>query len=153
MNSDDHRQVLDPGDGPAESRGVVAVVVLVILVFSLFVEIAGAGRGFYLPEVALSVVMTVLFGATLLTGQPLSYTVTRKIRLEPAETTDPAAHMWPHRRITFAWFVFWAVQVAVMVPLYLAGKVVLLGSFALVVTLALTWLWVRDRSTARTGAV
>ncbi|MFI6999552.1 DUF3159 domain-containing protein [Nocardia sp. NPDC050175] len=121
MDSDDQRQVLHPGDGPAESRGaevwgkframhgpqhlldgaapaigfligysvagaevgvfvailiavvlgavrlmrgdsvrVVAVAVLVILVFSLFVEITGEGRGFYLPEVALSVVMTVL---------------------------------------------------------------------------------------------
>ncbi|MFI6045599.1 DUF3159 domain-containing protein [Nocardia sp. NPDC051321] len=222
MNSDDRRQALDPGDGPAESRGVVAemwgkframhgpqhlldgaapaigfligysvagaevgvfvailiavvlgavrlmrgdsvrvvaVAVLVILVFSLFVEITGEGRGFYLPEVALSVVMTVLFGATLLTGQPLSYTVTRKIRLEPAEPKDRAARVRLHRRVTLAWFVFWAVHVAVMVPLYLADKVVLLGSFALVfgkpalvVMLALTWLWVRDRSTAGTGA-
>lgn len=222
MNSDVHRQAPDPGDGPAEARGVVAemwgkframhgsqhlldgaapaigfligysvagaevgvfvailiavvlgavrlmrgdsvrvvaAAVLVILVFSLFVEITGEGRGFYLPEVALSVVMTVLFGATLLTGKPLSFTVTRKIRLEPAEPTDPAARWRLHRRITFAWFVFWAVHVAVMVPLYLADKVVLLGSFALVfgkpalvVMLALTWLWVRDRSTARTGA-
>ncbi|MEU7138363.1 hypothetical protein ABZ942_02810 [Nocardia sp. NPDC046473] len=157
MDSDDQRQVLHPGDGPAESRGaqmwgkframhgsqhllagtapaigfligysavgaevgvfvaiLIAVVlgavrlmrsdsvrvvaVLVILVFSLFVEITGEGRGFYLPEVALSVVMTVLSGATLLTGKTLSYTVTRKIRLEPAA---PAVR--PHRRITFAW--------------------------------------------------
>ncbi|WP_433656914.1 DUF3159 domain-containing protein [Nocardia sp. CA-128927] len=105
-----------------DSVRVVALAVLVILVFSLFVEITGEGRGFYLPEVALSVVMTVLFGATLLTGKPLSYTVTRKIRLEPAEPAAPALRLRLHRRITFAWFVFWAVHVAVMVPLYLADK-------------------------------
>ncbi|CAM4027869.1 DUF3159 domain-containing protein [Nocardia ninae] len=222
MNSDDQREVLDPGDSPAESRGVVAEMwgkframrgpqhildgaapaigfligysaagaevgvfvailiavllgavrlmrgdsvrvvagaVLVILVFSLFVEITGEGRGFYLPEVALSVVMTVLFGATLLTGKPLSYTVSRRIRLEPAEPADTATRLRLHRRITFAWFVFWAAHVAVMVPLYLADKVVLLGTFALVfgkpalvVMLALTWLWVRSKTTVRAGA-
>ncbi|WP_378732522.1 DUF3159 domain-containing protein [Nocardia brasiliensis] len=138
-----------------DSVRVVAVAVLVILVFSLFVEITGEGRGFYLPEVAFSVVMTVLFGATLLTGKPLSYPVSRKIRLEPAEPADPAARLRLHRRITFAWFVFWAVHVAVMVPLYVADKVVLLGTFALVfgkpalvVMLALTWLWVRRKTAA-----
>ncbi|WP_405165928.1 DUF3159 domain-containing protein [Nocardia sp. NBC_01499] len=177
MNPDDQREVLDRGDGLADSRGVlaekwgkfavrlvrgdsvrvVALAVLVILVFSLFVEITGEGRGFYRPEVALSVVMTVLFGATLLTGKPLSYTVTREIRLEPAE---PAARLRRHRRITFAWFVFWAVHVTVMVPHYLADKVVLLGTFALVfgkpalaAMLALTSLWVRDKSTARAVAI
>ncbi|MFB8274396.1 DUF3159 domain-containing protein [Nocardia colli] len=148
MNSDDQRRQLGPGDGLAESRGAevgvfVAILIAValgavrlmrgdsvrvvagaVLVFSLFVEITGEGRGFYLPEVALSVVMTVL-----------------------------------HSQITLAWFVFWAAHVAVMVPLYLADKVVLLGTFALVfgkpalvVLLALTWLWVREKSTAQAGA-
>ncbi|MFE9575909.1 hypothetical protein ACFYO1_05950 [Nocardia sp. NPDC006044] len=56
--------------------------------------------------------------------------------------------------------MFWAAHVAVMVPLYVADKAVLLGGTfallfgkpALIVMLALTWLWVRDRSTARAGA-
>ncbi|WP_330249372.1 DUF3159 domain-containing protein [Nocardia sp. NBC_00565] len=129
---------------------VVAISVLVILVLSLFVEITGEGRGFYLPEVALCVVMTVLFGATLLIGKPLSYTVSRRIRLEPADPADPAARLRLHRRITLAWFVFWPVHVVVMLPLYLADKVVILGTVALilgkpalVVMLAATWLWVR----------
>ncbi|GAA5083727.1 DUF3159 domain-containing protein [Nocardia iowensis] len=142
-----------------DSVRVVAVAVLVILVFSLFVEITGEGRGFYLPEVAFSVVMTVLFGATLITGKPLSYPVSRKIRLEPTEPADPAARLRLHRRITFVWFVFWAVHVAVMVPLYVADKVVLLGTFALVfgkpalvVMLALTWLWVRRKTAAGVDA-
>ncbi|MGW4767571.1 DUF3159 domain-containing protein [Nocardia sp. NPDC004278] len=133
-----------------DSVRVVAASVLVILVFSLFVEITGEGRGFYLPEVALCLVLTVLFGSTLLTGKPLSYTVSRRIRLEPAQPADPAVRLPLHRRITLAWFVFWAVHVAVMLPLYLANKVVILGTVALilgkpalVVMLAVTWLWVR----------
>jgi len=143
-----------------DSVRVVAMSVLVILVLSLFVEITGEGRGFYLPEVALCVVMTVLFGATLLIGKPLSYTMSRRIRLEPAE---PAARLRLHRRITLAWFVFWAVHVVVMVPLYLADKVVILGTVALilgkpalVVMLAVTWLWVRtkrEQPTTRAEAV
>lgn len=135
-----------------DSIRVVAASVSVILVFSLFVEITGVGRGFYLPELALCVVMTVLFGATLLTGKPLSYTVSRRIRLEPAEPADPAVRLRLHRRITLAWFVFWAVHVAVMLPLYLVNKVVILGTVALilgkpalVVLLAVTWLWVRGK--------
>ncbi|MFX0576772.1 DUF3159 domain-containing protein [Nocardia nepalensis] len=135
-----------------DSVRVVAVSVLVILVLSLFVEITGEGRGFYLPEVAVCVVMTVLFGATLLTGVPLTYTVSRRIRLEPAEPADPQARLRLHRRITLAWFVFWAVHVAVMLPLYLANKVVILGTVALILgkpalvaMLAVTWLWVRAK--------
>ncbi|MEV6429606.1 DUF3159 domain-containing protein [Nocardia sp. NPDC051463] len=146
-----------------DSVRVVAVSVLVILVLSLFVEITGQGRGFYLPEVALCVVMTVLFGATLLTGKPLSCTVCRRIGLEPAEPADPATRLRLHRRITLAWFVFWVVHVVVTLPLYLADKVVVrgtvalvLGTPALVLMLAVTWLWVRDRSgqlTSRSEAI
>ncbi|WP_406231514.1 DUF3159 domain-containing protein [Nocardia sp. NBC_01009] len=136
-----------------DSVRVVAVSVLVVLVFSLFVDITGQGRGFYLPEVALCVVMTALFGATLLTGKPLSYTVRRRIRLEPAEPADPATRLRLHQRITLAWFVFWAAPVLVMLPLYPADKVAIpgtvalvLGKPALVIMLAVTWLWVRDKS-------
>jgi hypothetical protein len=136
-----------------DSVRIVALSVLVVLVFSLFVEITGEGRAFYLPEVALCIVMAVLFGATVLTGKPLSYTVSRRIRLEPAEPADPAARLQLHRRITLAWFIFWAVHVVVMVPLYIADKVVVLGTVALilgkpalVVMLAVTWLWVRNKS-------
>ncbi|WP_433732979.1 DUF3159 domain-containing protein [Nocardia sp. CA-129566] len=131
-----------------DSVRVVVASALVILVFSLFVEITGQARGFYLPEVALCVVMTALFGATLRTGKPLSYTVSRRIRLEPAEPADPALRLHLHRRITLAWFVFWAV----MLPLYLANKVVILGTVALIlgkpallVMLAVTWLRVRAK--------
>ncbi|WP_433683699.1 DUF3159 domain-containing protein [Nocardia sp. CA-119907] len=131
-----------------DSVRVVAASAVVILVFSLFVETTGDGRGFYLPEVALCVVMTVLFGATQLIGKPLSYTVSRRIRLEPAEPADPAVRLRLHRRITLAWFVFWAV----MLPLYLANEVAILGTVALilgkpalVIMLAVTWLWVRAK--------
>ncbi|WP_433202067.1 hypothetical protein ACQP1G_11530 [Nocardia sp. CA-107356] len=65
--------------------------------------------------------------------------------LEPA---DSAIRLRRHRRITLARFVFWAVLAAVMVPLYLANKLVILGTVALilgkpalVVMLAVTWLW------------
>ncbi|MFI9407394.1 DUF3159 domain-containing protein [Nocardia sp. NPDC052316] len=139
-----------------DSVRVVAGAVLVILVFSLFVEITGEGRGFYLPEVALSVVMTVLFGATLLTGKPLSCSVSRRIRLEPAEPADAAARQHLHRRITLVWFGFWAAHVAVVVPRYLADKVgafaLVFGKPALVVMLASTWLWVRRKTAVRAGA-
>ncbi|MBB5912091.1 hypothetical protein BJY24_000958 [Nocardia transvalensis] len=52
--------------------------------------------------------------------------------------------------LTPAWFVFWAVHLVIMVPLYVANEVVLLGSVALVlgkpalvVMIGVTWLWVR----------
>lgn len=147
MNSDDQRLQLDPGDGLAESRGVfvanlfavaldtvrlmradsvrmVVGVALVIPVGSPFVEIAGAGRGFRLPDVALSVVITVLFGAMSLTGKPLSYTATRETRLEPAASVARS-----HRRITL--------------PVYF-------GKPALGDVLAPTW--VPDKPTVRAGA-
>ncbi|PXX64024.1 uncharacterized protein DUF3159 [Nocardia tenerifensis] len=131
---------------------VRAVAVLVILVF---VEITAEGRGFYLPEVAWSVVMTVLFGATLLTGASLSFAVTREVRPAPG---DPTGRLRAHRRVTFAWFLFRAVHVAVMAPLHVADKVVRdsfasnFGNPALARMLAPTRLWVRDEPIVRAGA-
>ncbi|MFJ1457500.1 DUF3159 domain-containing protein [Nocardia sp. N2S4-5] len=133
-----------------DSVKVVAISVAVVVVFSLFVGITGEGRGFYLPDLILCAVFAVAFGLTLLTGRPLTHWVCRRIGLEPADAADPRARLRLHRRVTLAWFVFWAVHLVVMVPLYVADKVVLLGTVALVlgkpalvVMIAGTWLWVR----------
>ncbi|MEU8899047.1 DUF3159 domain-containing protein [Nocardia sp. NPDC048505] len=133
-----------------DSVKVVAVSVALVVVFSLFVGITGEGRGFYLPDLLICAVCAAAFGLTLLTGRPLSHWICRRIGLEPAESADPAARRRLHRRVTLAWFVFWAVHLVLMVPLYAADEVVLLGSVALVlgkpalvVMLAVTWLWVR----------
>ncbi|WP_067541244.1 DUF3159 domain-containing protein [Nocardia crassostreae] len=133
-----------------DSIRVVAVSLLVVVVFSLFVGITGEGRGFYLPDLLICAVATLAFGLTLLTGRPLSRWMCRKIGLEPAEHADPDARIALHRTVTLAWFVFWAAHLVIMVPLYLTDKVVLLGSVALVLgkpalvlMLAVTWLWVR----------
>ncbi|NNH70906.1 DUF3159 domain-containing protein [Nocardia uniformis] len=134
-----------------DSVKVVAISVALVVVFSLFVGFTGEGRAFYLPDLLICAVCTVAFGLTLLLPRrPLSHWISRRIGLEPADATDPAARLRLHRRVTLAWFVFWAVHLAVMVPLYAANKVVLLGSVALVlgkpalvVMLAVTWLWIR----------
>ncbi|MEV6770009.1 DUF3159 domain-containing protein [Nocardia sp. NPDC051030] len=133
-----------------DSVRVVGVSVALVVVFSLFVGITGEGRGFYLPDLLICAVAAAAFGVTLLTGKPLSHWICRRIGLEPTEVADPAARIRLHRKVTLAWFVFWALHLVIMVPLYAANKVVLLGSVALVlgkpalvVMLAATWLWVR----------
>ncbi|RDI53416.1 DUF3159 domain-containing protein [Nocardia mexicana] len=133
-----------------DSVKVVAISVAVVVVFSLFVGITGEGRGFYLPDLLICAVCAAAFGITLLTGRPLTHWVCRRIGLEPADAADPAARVRLHRRVTLAWFLFWAVHLVVMVPLYVADKVVVLGSVALilgkpalVVMIAATFLWVR----------
>ncbi|WP_169815542.1 DUF3159 domain-containing protein [Nocardia inohanensis] len=80
----------------------------------------------------------------------------RALGREPVAGADPATWLCLHRRVTLAWFVFWAAHLVLMVPLYLANKVVLLGSVtvilgkpALVVMLAISWLWVRRSVPAR----
>ncbi len=133
-----------------DSVRVVATSLAVVVVFSLFVGVTGEGRGFYLPDILVCVVCTLGFGLTLLTGKPLSHWICRKIGLEPAESADPAPRLALHRRVTLAWFVFWALHLAIMAPLYMANKVVILGAVALVlgkpalvIMVAVTWLWVR----------
>ncbi|MEU0540173.1 DUF3159 domain-containing protein [Nocardia sp. NPDC005978] len=133
-----------------DSVKTVTISLLVVVVFSMFVGITGEGRGFYLPDLLICLFFSVAFGLTLLTGRPLSRWACRRIGLEPAEHADPRARLLLHRRVTGAWFAFWAVHLVVMVPLYAANKVVLLGSVALVLgkpalvlMLAVTWLWVR----------
>ncbi|WP_280267367.1 DUF3159 domain-containing protein [Nocardia wallacei] len=133
-----------------DSVKVVAISVAVVVVFSLFVGITGEGRGFYLPDLLICAVCAAAFGVTLLTGRPLTHWACRRIGLEPADAADPAARVRLHRRVTLAWFLFWAAHLVVMVPLYIANKVVMLGSVALilgkpalVVMIAATFLWVR----------
>lgn len=141
-----------------DSVKVVAISVAVVAVFSLFVGITGEGRAFYLPDLMFCVAGTLAFGLTLLTGRPLTHWICRRIGLEPAEHADPAQRIRLHRKVSLAWFAFWAVHLVIMVPLYVGNKVVLLGSVALVlgkpalvVMIAVTWLWVR-RSLARSRA-
>ncbi|MFJ4657080.1 DUF3159 domain-containing protein [Nocardia sp. NPDC088792] len=133
-----------------DSIKVVAISVAVVALFSLFVGLTGEGRGFYLPDLLVGAAGTLAFGIAAVTRRPLSHWICRRIGLEPAETADPAARLRLHRRVTLAWFVFWALHLVVMVPLYAANQVVILGSVALVlgkpalvVMLAATWLWVR----------
>ncbi|WP_405135331.1 DUF3159 domain-containing protein [Nocardia sp. NBC_01388] len=133
-----------------DSVKVVAISVAVVVVFSLFVGLTGEGRGFYLPDLIICAAGTLAFGLTLLGGRPLSHWISRKVGLEPAAHADPRQRIRLHRRVTLAWFVFWALHLVVMVPLYVGNQVVLLGSVALilgkpalVVMLAASWLWVR----------
>ncbi|MFI6868451.1 DUF3159 domain-containing protein [Nocardia sp. NPDC050406] len=133
-----------------DSVRVVSISLAVVVVFSLFVGITGEGRGFYLPDLVICAIGTAAFGLTLVTGRPLSHWVCTRIGLEPADAADPAARLRLHRKVTLAWFAFWALHLVIMVPLYLADKVVVLGTVALVlgkpalvVMLAGTWLWVR----------
>lgn len=142
-----------------EAVKTVAVSIAAVVVFSLFVGITGEGRGFYLPDLLICAVATVAFGVPLLRGQPLSHWICRKIGLEPAEHADPAERLRLHRKVSVAWFTFWALHLIIMVPLYIANKVVLLGSVALVlgkpalvVMLAVTWLWVRRSLTRHSAA-
>ncbi|NNH71176.1 DUF3159 domain-containing protein [Nocardia uniformis] len=138
-----------------DSARVVLTAVAVVVVFSLFVGITGEGRGFYLPDLLICAVGTVAFGASLLVGRPLSHWACTRIGLEPAESAARPTRIMLHRKVTFAWFVFWALHLVVMVPLYIADKVVVLGTVALVfgkpalvVMLAGTWLWVRRSLTS-----
>lgn len=133
-----------------DSVKVVSISLAVVVVFSLFVGITGEGRGFYLPDLLICGIGTAAFGLTLVTGRPLSHWICRRIGLEPADAADPAERLRLHRRVTFAWFAFWALHLVIMVPLYAANKVVVLGTVALVLgkpalilMLAGTWLWVR----------
>lgn len=130
-----------------DSVRMVVTSVAVVTVFSLFVIFTGEGRGFYLPEILFCVVATVGFGVTLIGRRPLSLWVSQRIRLEARDATPDRLRV--HRRITLAWFVFWALHVAIMGPLYLANKVLVLGTVALflgkpalVAAIALTWLWI-----------
>ncbi|MFE3793644.1 DUF3159 domain-containing protein [Nocardia tengchongensis] len=138
-----------------DSVKVVSVSLATVVVFSLFVGITGEGRGFYLPDLIICAVATAAFGITLLSGRPLSHWASRKLGLERAHTGDPEARIRLHHKVSLAWFAFWALHLLIMVPPYLANKVVLLGTVALVlgkpalvVMLAVTWLWVRSPRTA-----
>lgn len=139
------------GDRPR----VVAVSTALVLVFSAMAAATGEGRDFFLPPLILYTVLTIAFGASLLTATPVTLPICRRIRFEPAETPDPAARTRLHRRVTAAWMVFCVAHVVIMGPVYLADNVVLLGTLALVLNkpmllaaFAGTWVWVRR--TART---
>ncbi|WP_157514345.1 DUF3159 domain-containing protein [Nocardia concava] len=128
----------------------VAISIAAVAVFSLFVGITGEGRGFYLPDLLICAIGAVAFGVPLVTGRPLSHWICRKVGLEPAEHADPEQRIRLHRKVSLAWFAFWMVHLVIMVPLYLANKVVILGTVALilgkpllVVAIAATFLWVR----------
>ncbi|MFE3192700.1 DUF3159 domain-containing protein [Nocardia sp. NPDC059240] len=142
-----------------ESVKTVAISVAAVAVFSLFVGITGEGRGFYLPDLIICAIGAVAFGVPLLTGRPLSHWICRRIGLEPAEHADPEQRIRLHHRVSVAWFAFWMLHLVIMVPLYVANKVVILGTVALilgkpllVVAIAATFLWVRrslDTSSAK----
>ncbi|MBU3063053.1 DUF3159 domain-containing protein [Nocardia sp. NEAU-G5] len=139
------------GDRP----NVVAVSTTLVLIFSAMAAITGHGRDFFLPPLILYAALSVAFGLSLATATPLTLPICRRIRFEPADTTDPAARVRLHRRVTAAWAAFCALHVLVMGPAYLAGNVVLLGTLALILNkpallaaIACTWVWLRR--TART---
>lgn len=129
---------------------VVMASTALVLVFSGMAAATGEGRDFFLPPLILYTVLTVVFGATLFTATPLTLPICRKIRFEPADTTDPEARIRLHRKVTAAWMVFCVLHVLIMGPVYLADNVVLLGTLALILNkpmliaaLAGTWVWVR----------
>ena len=140
-----------------DSVRMVVASVAVVSVFSLFVIFTGEGRGFYLPEILFCVVATIGFGVTLIGRRPLSLWISQRIRLEPRDAASDRLRV--HRRITLAWFVFWALHVVIMAPLYIADQVIVLGTVALflgkpalVAAIALTWLWIVRSRKARTQA-
>ncbi|RMI28182.1 DUF3159 domain-containing protein [Nocardia stercoris] len=143
------------GDRPK----VVAVSTAIVLVFSALAATTGQGRDFFLPPLILYAALTVAFALSL-AATPLTLPICRKLRIEPIETSDPAARARLHRRLTAAWAVFCAAHVLIMTPVYLADNVVLLGTLALILNKpalltasAGTWVWVRGsgrRSSAHT---
>ncbi|MGW4241465.1 DUF3159 domain-containing protein [Nocardia sp. NPDC004722] len=133
-----------------ETVRTVALSVAAVAVFSLFVGITGEGRGFYLPDLIVCAIGAVAFGVPLVTGRPLSHWICRRIGLEPAAHADPEQRIRLHRKVSVAWFAFWMLHLVIMVPLYVADKVVILGTVALilgkpllVVAIAATFLYVR----------
>ncbi|MEU2257666.1 DUF3159 domain-containing protein [Nocardia xishanensis] len=143
-----------------DSVKVVTVSMIAVLVYSLFVQISGEGRDFFLPTVIGCAVLTVLFGVSLIGRRPVTLWICRKVGLEPAGETAPH-RLRLHRRITATWFVNWVLHVVVLVPLYLANNVaalglaaMLLGKPSVVVMVALTWIQVqRARSTGTENSI
>ncbi|MVU76636.1 DUF3159 domain-containing protein [Nocardia sp. ET3-3] len=131
-----------------ESVRVVGISIAFVAVYSVFVMCTGQGRDFYLPDLILCVLFVAGFGATLLGRRPLTLWTTQRLRLEPAAISG--AHLGTHRRITLGWVIFWLVHLVVIVPLYLANQVVLLGVATLIlgkpsiiVMILATWLLLR----------
>lgn len=129
---------------------VIAVSTAIVLVFSAMAATTGQGRDFFLPPLILYGVLAVAFALSLFGATPLTLPICRRIRFEPTGTTDPAARLRLHRRLTAVWAAFCAVHVLIMGPVYLADNVVLLGTLALILNkpallaaFAGTWVWVR----------
>lgn len=148
-----------------DSAKVVGGSIAVVALYSVFVLCTGRGRDFYLPDLLGCVLLSAAFGGSLLARRPLSLWCARKLRMEPDHPSD--GHPTLHRRITLGWLVFWLVHLAVIVPLYIADKVVLLGMATLIlgkpsiiVMILATWLLLRrsgrhhpapQRTAAETG--
>ncbi|GAB2443709.1 DUF3159 domain-containing protein [Nocardia tengchongensis] len=129
---------------------VVAASTALVVALSGIAAVTGEGRDFFLLPLILYTALAVVFGASLLTGTPLTLPICRRIRFEPAGLPDPAARIRLHRRLTAAWALFCATHVVIMGPVYLTGNVIALGTLALilnkpalVVAIAATWAWVR----------
>ncbi|GAB0102683.1 hypothetical protein JMUB6875_16520 [Nocardia sp. JMUB6875] len=134
-----------------ESAKTVGVSIALVAVYSVFVLCTGRGRDFYLPDLILCVLFIVGTGATLVGRRPLILSLTQRLRLEAAEVS--VERLATHRRITLGWVVFWVIHLVVIVPLYLANQVVLLGMATLtlgkpsiIVMILATWLLLRRRS-------
>jgi uncharacterized membrane protein len=85
------------------SRAAVAAIVLAVLMLGM----AAASRlPVYVPSVAVDVLLAWLFGHTLARGrQPL---ISRVARIDRGADLDPATLQYT-RRVTFVWFLFFAV--------------------------------------------
>ncbi|MET9492451.1 DUF3159 domain-containing protein [Nocardia sp. NPDC006630] len=134
------------GDRPK----VVGASAALVIVFSAIAATTGEGRDFFLPPLILYAVLAVACAISSATATPLTLPICRRLRIEPTPPADPAARVRLHRRVTAAWAVFGALHVLIMGPVYLAGNVVLLGTFALILNkpallaaIAGTWVWVR----------
>ncbi|WP_328354771.1 DUF3159 domain-containing protein [Streptomyces sp. NBC_00445] len=103
---------------------VVTVSTSIVALHSVSAIAFGEGRAFYFPELVINAAGLVACVGSLLIGQPITETVCRRVRVEPASTAgDPAARR-RHRRLTAAWAVLWTTHLVPLGYLYAIDSVV-----------------------------
>ncbi|GAB3011437.1 hypothetical protein GCM10023080_092550 [Streptomyces pseudoechinosporeus] len=135
-----------------EPLAVVTVSTSIVALHSVSAIAFGEGRAFYFPELVINAAGLVACVVSLLIGRPITETVCRRARVEPASTAgDPAARR-RHLRLTAAWAVLWTTHLVPLGYLYAIDSVVgltLISAFftkpTMLATVALTVVVVRHR--------
>jgi hypothetical protein len=103
---------------------VVTVSTSIVAFHSVSAIAFSEGRAFYFPELVVNAAGLVVCVGSLLIGRPITETVCRRVRVEPASTAgDPAARR-RHLRLTAAWTVLWATHLVPLGYLYAIDSVV-----------------------------